>query len=191
MIPAPDVVTTMLDALNDLGARYLITGSIASNAYGEPRGTIDADFVLEVTGDEIRRLRERLGDAFMLEDQMRFETVTGKVQHRFRHAESKFLVEVFEASGDDPHEQARFERRRMLRFLDRPAFYPTAEDVVVQKLRWLKRIGRVKDRNDIVNVLDHQWNVLDWAYVERWCGEHGTSELLNELREEARAIREG
>ena len=55
---------------------------------------------------------------------------------------------------------------------------PTAEDVVIQKVRW----GRLKDLADALNVLAVQGGRLDFAYIERWCRAHGTLERLDELR---------
>jgi hypothetical protein len=57
---------------------------------------------------------------------------------------------------------------------------PTAEDVVVQKLRW----GRVKDAEDARFILAVQGDALDFTYIERWCDQHGTRALLDKLRNE-------
>ena len=152
----------VIDALNDIGSPYLVTGSVASNAYTLPRGTIDVDFVLDVRGDEISQLRGRLREQFVSDEPMAFETVTGKVQHKFRHRSTQFLVEVFEARLDDPHERSRFDRRVIQRFAGRPTFYPPAEDVVIQKLRWYKPLRRTKDRADCIAVIRSQWHSLDW-----------------------------
>jgi hypothetical protein len=185
VIPSPDALAFVIDALNELGASYIVTGSIVSNAYGDPRATIDADFVIDVKHDELKRLRERLNGQFDSEAQMAFETVTGKTQHKFRHHATKFLVEVFEARMDDPHEQSRFARRKLTRLLGRQTFFPTAEDVIVGKVRWFKQIRRAKDRDDIINVMRRQQAVLDWPYLEHWCGQHGTLQLLHDLKQEA------
>jgi hypothetical protein len=55
---------------------------------------------------------------------------------------------------------------------------PTAEDVIVQKLRW----GRPQDRIDAENVMDVQFPQLDWSYIELWCGQHDRLALLQEIR---------
>ena len=83
MIPAPDVVAFVIDTLNETGVTYLITGSIASNAYSQPRATVDADFMVSATPDAFRRLFDRLQTRLVKEPQMAFESVTGKTQHRF------------------------------------------------------------------------------------------------------------
>ena len=57
---------------------------------------------------------------------------------------------------------------------------PTAEDVVIQILRWQRR----KDLDDARNILAVRFNDLDWEYLERWTAVHSTRDLLNELRNE-------
>jgi hypothetical protein len=188
VIPSPEAVGLVIDALNDLRAPYLITGSIASNAYGEARATIDADFVVDTDSAGIQQLRQALSQRFLPEPQLAFETVTGKVQHKFRFAATKFMIEIFEADLNDPHERARFERRRPETLLGRPTFFPTPEDVLVQKLRWFHRVRRSKDQDDVEKVMMHQWPVLDWPYIERWCAEHGSLAEFIRIRAEVRRL---
>ena len=54
----------------------------------------------------------------------------------------------------------------------------TAEDMVIQKVRW----NRDKDRDDARNILAVQGDALDYAYIEHWCDSHGTRTRLEDLR---------
>ena len=96
------------------------------------------------------------------------------------HPGSGFKVELFQPS-DDPHDRARFERRILQPFLTGHAYLPTAEDVLIQKLRWGRLARRVKDMEDARNIIAVQAESLDYRYVRRWCDLHGTRELLEEL----------
>jgi len=58
------------------------------------------------------------------------------------------------------------------------AVIPTAEDVVIQKLRW----QRDKDIADVRIVIAVQAARLDWSYIQRWTDQHATTELLNRLK---------
>ena len=64
----------------------------------------------------------------------------------------------------------------------RPVHIATAEDMIVTKLRWAREAGRGKDRDDVRNIIAVRGRTLDWAYIERWASEHGTLELLGEIR---------
>ncbi len=57
-------LTPVVEALEQLGVRYLISGSIASSAYGVPRSTLDVDLVAELQPEHVRPLVERLSQAY-------------------------------------------------------------------------------------------------------------------------------
>lgn len=50
------------------------------------------------------------------------------------------------------------------------------------KLRWALLANRSKDRSDVRDVIAVQGGRIDWDYVHRWCDEHGTRALLDEIR---------
>lgn len=90
-----------------------------------------------------------------------------------------FKVELFEMF-EDSFVESEFSRRRkaFVPLLNRDIWLPTAEDVIVQKLRW----GRSKDLDDARDVLAVQGpETLDMPYVEQWCSIHGTSARLAEI----------
>ncbi|MFZ4733899.1 MAG: hypothetical protein ACOYK7_15270, partial [Pirellulales bacterium] len=93
-----------------------------------------------------------------------------------------FDIELFHL-GNDPHDRERFARRtrQPLPECDGEAWVATAEDVLVQKLRWARR----KDLDDAVNLIAVSGDHIDWEYVRRWTVAHGTDELLARLRSEA------
>src|SRR2546426_9881410 len=84
---------------------------------------------------------QTLGPEFEAEPQMSFETNTGTQRQEFRVAGTLFKVEVFRLS-EDAHDQERFRRRLSVTVDGRQVFFPTAEDVIIWKLRW----ARSKDR---------------------------------------------
>lgn len=176
-------VNLVVDALNAAGVRYMLTGSLASNLYGIPRSTQDADFVVHLGDGSIGDIAERLSPIFKLDPQVSFETVTATTRYVFHAADHELKVELFLLSQDS-HDQERFRRRRQDTFEGRLVHVPTAEDVIITKLRWSKQGKRAKDLEDARNVMAVQLDRLDWPYVERWCTEHETLDLLERLRSE-------
>ena len=51
---------TIIDALNSKGVRYVLIGGFAVIIYGLPRLTQDMDLVIELTDDNIKKLKEAL-----------------------------------------------------------------------------------------------------------------------------------
>lgn len=151
-----DAVANVVDTLCDLGIEFFLAGSYSSNFYGIPRATRHADFVA-VFSVPLEKLAHGLGDEFILDPQVSFEGVTGTMRDIFSVPSIAFKIEIFHLSND-PHDQSRFARRRKAfdELVDRELFIPTAEDVIVKKLRW-ERIGqRGKDGNDVRDILAGQ-----------------------------------
>jgi len=179
---ANDIVIPVLDALHQLQLPFMLVGSFSSNMYGEERTTQDADFVIQLTRP-LGELAAALGPRFRLDSQLSFETVTMTSRYVAEFEEGPFKIEFF-LLRDDPYDQERFRRRVAKPFRDRTVFVPTAEDVVVQKLRW----SRPKDIIDARLVIAVQIGKLDLAYIRKWCAEFGKRDLLERLLIEAASI---
>lgn len=176
-----DAVQDVIDALNGLTVPYILVGSFSSNYYGIGRLTKDADFVVELGDHSILDIGRLLGSPFRVDPQMSFETVTMSRRYVADVIGTPFKIEFF-LLNQDPHNQERFRRRRQITLLDRRVWIPTAEDVIVTKLHWALLGNRSKDREDIRDVIAVQGDKIDWDYVHRWCEEHGTRALLDEIR---------
>jgi hypothetical protein len=176
----------VIDALNSLQIPYMLVGSLSSNFYAIPRATQDADFVVQLETGMISSLIERLGPAFQLNRQMTFETVTMTGRYVLHLADNPFSIELFLLS-DDPHDLERFARRQHEQVLNRDVVIPTVEDVIITKLRWSHSGRRLKDIEDVENVIAVQRDRIDWPYVTSWCDRHATRELLDRVRPSPRA----
>jgi len=109
---------------------------------------------------------------------MSFETATATYKHVIEVlTDPPFHVELFHLSEDD-HDQEGFRRRQQAHLDIGTVVVPTAEDVIIAKLRW----ARSKDRDDVRNVIAVQGDAIDWDYVHSWCDRHGTRALLDEIR---------
>ena len=110
--------------------------------------------------------------------QVQFDTIKWGKRHIGRPiGHSAVSIELFELF-DDAFVISQFRRKRQYHSptLDRTVWLPTAEDVIVQKLRW----GRNKDLDDARDVLAVQGpETLDMDYIERWCADHGTTARLH------------
>ncbi len=176
-----EAIARVIDALEATGTQYMIVGSLSSNLYGFARFTKDADFVIESRSGALRAVMAALGDPFRLEPQATFETLSGTMRRAIHVKGSDFAVELFQLSADE-FDRERFARRRQIQFplVNRPVFAPSAEDVVIMKLRW----GRGKDLDDLRGIIAVQGRRLDWNLIERWADRHGTRRTLDEIRAE-------
>jgi hypothetical protein len=170
----------MIELFDHLSIPYMLVGSYSSNYYGRPRSTKDADFVLILSVEKLTALSRSLGADLQFDPQMSFGSVTMAMRHVITHPESAFKIELFMLT-DDPHDQSRFSRRQKVDFEGRQAWLPTAEDVIIQKLRWSRGGSRKKDIADAAEVLRLQSSQLDFAYIRNWTMQHQTTEILDKL----------
>jgi hypothetical protein len=176
-----EATVAVVEALEACEIPYMLVGSYSSNAYGVARATQDADFVIELGEKSILELAQRIAPAIRIDPQMSFETVTMSRRYIAEVVGTPFKIELF-LLNDDPHNQERFRRRQRVPLLGRPVWIPSVEDVIITKLHWAFLARRSKDRDDIHDVIAVQKDRIDWDYVHRWCEQHGTRALLDEIR---------
>jgi predicted nucleotidyltransferase len=172
-----DIMLRVAEALSRAKIPSMIVGSFSSNYHGIPRSTQDVDFVLQLDSALTSDFVQILGDEFEAEPQLTFETNTGTQKQEFRVKGTEFKVELFRLSND-PFDQERFSRRQPVNVAGCQVWFPTAEDVIVMKLRW----ARAKDKADVRDVMFVKRGKLDWPYIENWCRKHGTLAKLDEIR---------
>lgn len=175
-----DCVSACVNALDRLRIPYMVVGSFSSNVYGIPRSTSGADFVVQAVDRSIAELASSLAPDFEFDPQASFETVTATTRFRFTHVPTQFVIELFTLS-DDPHDRQRFSRRVATDMGGARTFIPTAEDVIVTKLRWSRHGNRSKDVDDVRGILAVQTGRIDLGYVREWADQHGTRALLEQL----------
>ncbi len=56
-----EVALRIAQALESVGARYFVGGSLASSMHGEPRATNDTDFVIDIRVGKLNEFIEPLG----------------------------------------------------------------------------------------------------------------------------------
>jgi hypothetical protein len=174
---AREVVIAAVDALIASKADYLTVGAFASNLYSIPRSTYDVDFLLRGDADLVKLIVGHLGPGFHLNGKSASESVC----HSICAAGTPFTIELFLA-GSDAHDDESFSRRQRIIVAEREVFVPTAEDVLITKLRWYREKGRSKDFEDARGIVAVQAERLDFGHVQRWCEVHGTRELLDQIR---------
>jgi len=176
-----EVAATIIGALTEADVPFMVVGGLSSNFYSIARSTKDVDIVIRLeSAGQLQKIEATLPGTFQFDPQVTFESITGSVRHIIRIDGSPFVIELFELRATDPFQASRFKRRReiLLPPLEISAPIPTAEDVVVQKLRW----GRPKDLDDVRGVLTVQGPDLDYTYIKKWCQTLKILDRFEEIR---------
>lgn len=168
-----------------LGVLHTIGGSIAASFAGEPRSTIDIDFVVALDHAAATALIARLGDEFYADAAALHRAIDSLGTANLIHQATQ--IDLFIAGGTPLDEQ---QLSRRMRIEVRPGtviYIHPPEDILLQKLRWFVRGGSVSDRQwrDVMAIIRAQGDRLDRHYLI------ANSEILQVRDALDRALREG
>lgn len=183
---ADEISRRVVEILNSHQIPYMLVGSLSTNFHSISRSTQDADIVIPERLIETAHTIAGEFPDLRLDPQIGFESVTGTKKLMLHAADSGgFIVELFDQANDG-HDRERFQRRLRVDWLGITAWIATAEDAVVTKLRWAESQGRRKDVDDARTIIAMKGQTLDWPYIENWCDQHGSRQLLERIRGELR-----
>jgi hypothetical protein len=148
--------------LDRLEIPYLVTGSIASTTYGEPRFTNDIDVVVALKGSQEANLCAAFPSPdFYCSPEAVAQAVRDRFQFNIRHPASGLKVDVIVA-GDSDFDRSRLSRgRRLPAGNDFETTFAAPEDVILKKLEYYREGGSEKHLRDIVGILKVQGERID------------------------------
>ncbi|MBW4598831.1 MAG: hypothetical protein KME29_04260 [Calothrix sp. FI2-JRJ7] len=168
--------------LEELNIPYLIGGSVASSLLGEPRATLDLDLVIDVSASQIESLVDTLTTEFYISIDAVREAVARKASFNAIHLETTEKADFF-ILGNDEFSREKLRRRQLYTLSvkgDSSIYIYSAEDIILQKLRWYRMGMGVSDRQwrDMLGVLKVQALRLDFEYLQHWGSYLGLSDLV-------------
>ena len=155
----------------------MLTGSMASNAWGIPRTTHDLDFVLQLPPSQVPALVKAFtGDYYIDEPAVR-AAYEPPFQFNVIHVPSALKAD-FWLLRPVPFEQEMFRRRVRDEWFGEPLWLATAEDVILHKLLWNRITPSDRRLADVAGVVAVQKGWLDEAYLRRWAADLRVLETL-------------
>lgn len=176
-----EVFEKVLDALNKSGVSYMITGSIASITYGEPRFTHDMDLVAQMTPRQSIEFARLLGKEFYVDLVDIQESLQQNRQFNIIHPTSGLKIDFWPLKDEDAYDQFRFTRRLQKPFGNISAYYASPEDVILKKLEWVKQGASSRHLDDIKGILSIQGDKIDRNYIITWAERIAVKDLLKEI----------
>ena len=135
-----DLLKHLVDGLGQLGVKYLVTGSIASIFYGEPRFTNDIDVVADIKEDQVPGLLGLFpADEFSISEDVVRDAIRQKGQFNVIHPSSGLKIDVILPKGE-AFDDSRFKRTRSICPMEGTrAELSSPEDVMIMKMRHYKQ----------------------------------------------------
>lgn len=179
------VFATVLDALNSLKIPYMIVGSYASNYWGRPRMTHDADLVVELDVHQATDLAQRLADEFYAPDFVIQEAAERGDHFNAIHLKTSFKID-FWLRKQTAYEKICFDRRLQGTMFERKVWLTSAEDIILSKLLWYK-MSPVQERQlqDVLEVYEIQLQDLDIDYLVHRAKQLEVFDLLDDIRQQS------
>jgi len=169
MLEDRELFLIFIRPLNRLGVVYMVTGSVASMAYGVPRVTLDIDMVLELTAAQTGLFSDAFPpDAFYCppREVIDIETERASRGHfNVIHLETGFKADFYTV-GDDPLHRWGMARRRCVEMFAEPIMLAPPEYVIIRKLEYFREGGSDKHLRDIRGMLDVSSEFIDRPELE-------------------------
>jgi predicted nucleotidyltransferase len=150
--------------LDNSGIEYMLVGGLAVGIWGEPRATVDIDFLVSFNVNDFAVLSNKINDSdkfiFTHDKPMTFTKIS------LLRSTLKSNIDIFVdfMFADDVFQKEALERRQMINIADFTVNIPTAEDLILLKLL----SGREQDIVDAKKVFRMQKDNLDMEYMRRW-----------------------
>ena len=160
------LLITVAAVLERVPVPYAVGGSVASARHGEPRMTNDLDVLVALEVDQIEAFRAAFGEGWYLPDAGLGEAVLRSSSFNAIHLAWMDKVDFFVA-GSQPLQRAALARAVPVRIEAAEVAFYSAEDIVLQKLEWLRASSGILagQRRDVVGVLKTSRASLDLAYL--------------------------
>ena len=176
----PNLFAIFASRLNDQKLNYMITGSVASIVYGDPRLTHDIDIVLELGPSDVSGFVAAFpADQFyvapveVIRDQM---LRSERGQFNLIHLQTGFNADIYLKGKNELHAWA-MERTKKIDYQGIALSVAPPEYVILRKLEYYKEGHPDKHLTDVRSILKNSKELLDIPFIESYCKREGLTDL--------------
>ena len=179
-----DALAPVVAALQKLGIRHFVGGSIASSFHGATR-TKDVDLIAELREEQILPFVNNFGDEFYLSDTAMRDAVKRRSCFNLIHLPSSFKVDIFVSRGR-PFDEGAMSRARLETLGESKSVQvpiASAEDIVISKLEWFRLTNETSERQweDVSRLLRLLGDDADIPYLRRVSTSVNVDDLLERV----------
>ncbi|MBU4223450.1 MAG: nucleotidyltransferase [Euryarchaeota archaeon] len=171
------ILDTVCKFLNKNSIDYVIVGGFAVLFYGNPRTTMDIDYVIQLEDDNIPVLVKFLQENGFHADEYDMRAALKEKSHcTVEDKETMFRLDIKGVYTEMDERALR--NKRMIDFNDIAIWIASPEDTIVNKLVF----SREQDIKDALGILVRQYDTLDMDYLEKTTKGIGVNDALKDLK---------
>lgn len=172
----PNLFKIFTKRFNELGISYMITGSVASIIYGEPRLTHDIDIVLTIP----KNLIEKFSILFPIDEfyfppiEILYNEILRDNRGHFNiiHHATGFKADIYFA-GNNSFQHWALSNVKNVKFFDEIIPIAPIEYVIIKKLEFFREGNAQKHLRDINAMLQNSKDFLDEKLLMNYIHEFG------------------
>lgn len=172
------ILNLVCDFLNKNDTDYVIVGGFAVLFYGNPRTTMDIDYVIQLDDENIPVLIEFLQENGFHADESDMRAAFRERSHcTVEDKETMFRLDIKGVYSEMDERTLR--NKRKVELNDIVLWIASPEDTIVNKLVF----AREQDVKDALGILIRQYDALDIDYLDKTAKKIGVYDSLRDLRE--------
>lgn len=175
----------LIDVLEKAGIPYMLAGSLGSSFHGRPRATNDADVVIAPTESQLRLLLDSLGSDYYVSKDAALAALSQESTFNVIDIRTQWKADL-RVRRTRAFSVMEFSRRQKAVILDMDVYVVSAEDAILSKLEWAEEGASLQQLQDVLGVLQVQYDRLDMDYLRKWAEDLGVRDRLEELLGKAR-----
>ena len=171
----PNLFLVFLEPLNKKKIEYMVTGSVASIIYGEPRVTHDIDMVVQLRLNDVPDFISLFdSEEFYCPPEEIIKTEIGReTRGHFNivHHKTGFKADMYPVGEDKLHKWA-MSRRTKISVEKVDVWLAPPEYVIIRKLQYYKEGGSCKHLRDISRMLTMSGDSIESSLLEEKVSEY-------------------
>jgi hypothetical protein len=173
----------VVEAFELLQIQYLVTGSMASIAFGEPRLTNGIDIVAAIEGKHITGILNAFpSPEFYASEEAIKDALRHQRQFNIIHPSSGLKIDVI-LKKDTQFDHSRFNRIRRIKPAESyQSDFASPEDVIIKKMEYYKEGSSEKHLRDITGIVKISGDILDYQYIAEWAKRLGLTEIWEAIQ---------
>jgi hypothetical protein len=182
---APDLLLLYIHKFNKLNLNYMVTGSVASILYGEPRVTHDIDMVIEVSVLDIPKIIDAfpLREFYCPPDDIIAIEIKRTMRGHFNliHHETGFKADIYPVGND---EFSRWGLKNIIEYSlgEETIKIAPLEYVIIRKLEYYREGHSSKHIEDIKGILSNSLEKVDFTILEEYIAKYSLEKEYNLCR---------